>query len=215
MRTAEKANCVKEGIMFDFIRGTVVKKDPEYCVLDVGGVGFRIYTSLTSAGAAKEGETALFYTYLAVKEDDLSLYGFLSEDELYAFKLLISVSGVGPKVAASILSQMPAVEFCMAVISGNHKAISKAKGVGPKLAQRIVLDLKDKVKKHAVEDAAASTGAGEEMFKPQDDSAFNEAVEALMVLGYNIQKAKQAVSLVYEDGMRLEDIVRLALKSSV
>ena len=103
----------------------------------------------------------------------------------------------------------------MAVISGNHKAISRAKGIGPKLAQRIVLDLKDKVKKTAAGEEGDTFGAGELPAAPQEDSVFHEAVEALMVLGYNIQKARQTVSLVYADGMKLEEVVRQALKKSV
>ncbi len=203
--------------MFDFIRGFVRKTEPEYCVLDVGGVGFRIYTSLSSIGAVAIGEEVTFYTHLVVKEDDMSLFGFITEDELNAFELLISVSGVGPKVAVAILAQMTAAEFCTAVISGNHKALSKAKGVGAKLAQRVVLELKDKVKKSFDVDGETSgalDSLGQDILGALSDNGgtFNEAVEALMVLGYNTQRARQAVGKVYQDGMALEELVKAALK---
>ena len=200
--------------MFDFIRGFVRKLETEYCVVEVGGVGFRIYTSLSSIGSVDVGEEVVFYTHLVVKEDDMTLFGFATDDELSAFELLISVSGVGPKVAVGILSQMSPADFCTAVISGNHKAISKAKGVGPKLAQRIVLELKDKIKK-TFDDQTLTAQTGD-ITGPAAINAggvFDEAVEALMVLGYNTQKARQAVGRVYSDGMPLEELVKAALKA--
>ncbi|MBO5418308.1 MAG: Holliday junction branch migration protein RuvA [Clostridia bacterium] len=200
--------------MFDFIRGFVRKLEAEYCVVEVGGVGFRIYTSLSSIGSVDVGEEVVFYTHLVVKEDDMTLFGFATDDELSAFELLISVSGVGPKVAVGILSQMSPADFCTAVISENHKAISQAKGVGPKLAQRIVLELKDKIKKTFDDQASAAQSVGAtETAVVNAGGVFDEAVEALMVLGYNTQKARQAVGRVYSDGMTLEDLVKAALKA--
>ena len=124
--------------MFDFIRGFVASKQPEYVVIDVGGVGFKIFTSMTSLGGCEEGETATFFTYLSVKEDDITLFGFTSSQELDTFKMLLDVSGVGPKLAVSVLSQMTVTDFSMAVAGGNHKTLSKLKGIGPKTAQKIV-----------------------------------------------------------------------------
>ena len=197
--------------MFDFIRGFVASKQPEYVVIDVGGVGFKIFTSMTSLGGCEEGETATFFTYLSVKEDDIALFGFTSSQELDTFKMLLDVSGVGPKLAVSVLSQMTVTDFSMAVASGNHKTLSKLKGIGPKTAQRIVLELKDKISSRASTENVPDSGefAAASIFG--SDPVFDEAVEALMVLGYNQQKARAQVGSVYKSGMQLEQVVKDAL----
>ncbi len=197
--------------MFDFIRGFVASKQPEYVVIDVGGVGFKIFTSMTSLGGCEEGETATFFTYLSVKEDDIALFGFTSSQELDTFKMLLDVSGVGPKLAVSVLSQMTVTDFSMAVASGNHKTLSKLKGIGPKTAQRIVLELKDKISSRASTENVPDSGefAAASIFG--SDPVFDEAVEALMVLGYNQQKARAQVGSVYRSGMQLEQVVKDAL----
>ncbi|MBO7504376.1 MAG: Holliday junction branch migration protein RuvA [Clostridia bacterium] len=197
--------------MFDFIRGFVASRQPEYVVIDVGGVGFRIYTSMTSVGACEEGETATFFTYLSVKEDDITLFGFTSPQELDTFKMLLDVSGVGPKLAVSVLSQMTVTDFSMAVASGNHKTISKIKGIGPKTAQRIVLELKDKISSSASAEPDNGTGDISTAGLFGTDPVYDEAVEALMVLGYNQQKARAQVGSVYRAGMTLEQVVKDAL----
>lgn len=197
--------------MFDFIRGFVASKQPEYVVIDVGGVGFKIFTSMTSLGGCEEGETATFFTYLSVKEDDITLFGFTSSQELDTFKMLLDVSGVGPKLAVSVLSQMTVTDFSMAVAGGNHKTLSKLKGIGPKTAQRIVLELKDKINSRASTENVPDSGefAAASIFG--SDPVFDEAVEALMVLGYNQQKARAQVGSVYRSGMQLEQVVKDAL----
>ena len=197
--------------MFDFIRGFVASKQPEYVVIDVGGVGFKIFTSMTSLGGCEEGEKATFFTYLSVKEDDITLFGFTSSQELDTFKLLLDVSGVGPKLAVSVLSQMTVTDFSMAVAGGNHKTLSKLKGIGPKTAQRIVLELKDKISSRASTENVPDSGefAAASIFG--SDPVFDEAVEALMVLGYNQQKARAQVGSVYRPGMQLEQVVKDAL----
>ena len=197
--------------MFDFIRGFVASKQPEYVVIDVGGVGFKIFTSMTSLGGCEEGETATFFTYLSVKEDDITLFGFTSSQELDTFKMLLDVSGVGPKLAVSVLSQMTVTDFSMAVAGGNHKTLSKLKGIGPKTAQRIVLELKDKISSRASTENVPESGefAAANIFG--NDPVFDEAVEALMVLGYNQQKARAQVGSVYRSGMQLEQVVKDAL----
>ena len=198
--------------MFEFIKGIVAGKDTESVVLDVSGVGFKINTSLVSACECEEGEIAKFFTYLSVKEDDISLYGFTTMNELRLFKELISVSGVGPKVAVSVLSQISVADFSSAVVTGNHKVLSKVKGIGPKLAQRIVLELKDKLV-NAQLDQGETTVPG----TPQTstlfvkDQVFEDAVEALCVLGHNQVKARAIVSSVYREGMTLEDVVKASL----
>lgn len=197
--------------MFDFIRGFVASKQPEYVVIDVGGVGFKIFTSMTSLGGCEEGETATLFTYLSVKEDDITLFGFTSSQELDTFKMLLDVSGVGPKLAVSVLSQMTVTDFSMAVAGGNHKTLSKLKGIGPKTAQRIVLELKDKINSRASTENVPDSGefAAASIFG--SDPVFDEAVEALMVLGYNQQKARAQVGSVYRSGMQLEQVVKDAL----
>lgn len=196
--------------MFEFIRGTLCKKGTEYCVVDVNGVGFRIYTDArTSSALGEPGDVITVYTYLQVKEDDLSLFGFAGQEELAVFNLLISVNGVGPKMALSIMSALHPSAISVAVATGDYKTLTAGKGVGPKLAQRIVLELRDKIKtsfdpaeETAVENALPETSAG----------ILQEAAAALVVLGYRTKEANQAVKAVYQDGMTLEELVKQALR---
>lgn len=198
--------------MFEFIKGFVAGKDSESVVVDVNGVGFKIFTSQTSAAGCEEGENVKFFTYLSVKEDDISLYGFLTLSELRIFKELINVNGVGPKVAISVLSQISVSDFSAAVVTGNHKLLSKVKGIGPKLAQRIVLELKDRlvgsVQREDLPQAEVKV-SGNALFGK--DPVFEDAVEALIVLGHNPAKARAIVASVYKEGMALEDIVKASL----
>lgn len=172
-------------------------------VLDVNGVGYMLKVGASAAEKASVGEKRKVYTYLNVREDAMELYGFLSEEELNLFKMLISVSGVGPKVGVAILSSVSPSEFALAVVTGNVKAITKAPGVGPKVAQRIILELKDKMKNAEIAEM------------PQDYGAFtdtsDEAVSALVVLGYSAAEAKNVLSKV-ESGLSVEDAVKSALK---
>ena len=189
--------------MYYYIEGTVAHKGIDFIVVDAGGVGYKINTTDSAVSKVSAGEKKKIYTYLNVREDALDLYGFLTEEELNLFKLLISVSGIGPKVGLGILSSIMPSEFALAVVTGNIKAITKAPGVGPKVAQRIILELKDKMKKAEIAEM------------PQDYGAFtdssDEAVSALMVLGYTQGEAKSVLSKV-EDGLSVEDTVKRALK---
>ena len=198
--------------MFEYIRGILQYKGTDYCVIDVNGVGFKIFTShITASGIGQAGETVTLYTYMSVKEDDISLFGFASREELSVFNMLISVSGVGPKMGIAVLAAMSPSEFSLAVATGDYKAISKSKGIGPKLAQRIVLELKDKISK----DIKAQEQAPEETFEPVPTGYIsNDAVSALMVLGYSSKEASKLVAKVYKDGMTLEETVRQALKQA-
>lgn len=211
-RSYHPKGCRKETVLFEFIKGIVAGKDTESVVLDVSGVGFKINTSLVSACECEESEIAKFFTYLSVKEDDISLYGFTTMNELRLFKELISVSGVGPKVAVSVLSQISVADFSAAVVTGNHKVLSKVKGIGPKLAQRIVLELKDKLV-NAQLDQGETTVPGTQQASTLfvKDQVFEDAVEALCVLGHNQVKARAIVSSVYREGMTLEDVVKASL----
>ena len=197
--------------MFEYLSGILKYRTEAYCVLDVGGVGFRIYTSSqASMAVGSVGQQVTFYTYMSVKEDDISLFGFASREELASFEMLISVSGVGRKVALCVLNALSPSEFSLAVATGDYKAISRSKGVGPKLAQRIILELKDKIAKDLQNDVAA---AGVAPGPVPAGYVSEDAVAALMVLGYSSKEASDSVRKVYQDGMKVEDIVRLALKN--
>ncbi len=193
--------------MFEFIQGRLCKKTQEYCVIQVGGIGFQVYTDIrTSAALGNIGEEVTVYTYLQVKEDGLSLFGFPSQEDLAVFQLLISVNGVGPKMALAILSAMTPSAFSVAVAQGDFKAITAGKGVGPKLAQRIILELKDKVKADL-----DGTKAPETVLEAEPD-LLQEAAAALLVLGYRNAEAVKAVKAAYRDGISLEELVKLSLR---
>lgn len=199
--------------MFEYLTGILKYRTQEYCVLDVNGVGFRIYTSsLAAMAVGNVGEQVTFYTYMSVKEDDISLFGFASREELASFEILISVSGVGPKVALAVLTAMSPSDFSLAVARGDYKAISKSKGVGPKLAQRIILELKDKIAKDLKDSGGFAETSG--TLSPVPAGYISEdAISALMVLGYSSKEATDSVRKVYQEGMSLEETVRLALKN--
>lgn len=194
--------------MFDFIRGIVRAVGTDDCVLEVGGIGFRIAVPQQTLGSlGRLGEESLLYTYFSVKEDGFSLFGFATEEERSLFTMLLAVSGVGPKVALAVLSTLNPAQFALAVATGDHRAISKSKGVGPKLAQRIVLELKDKVRK----DLQVTEEPGLPMEVPGSDVE-QEAISALLVLGYSAREASRAVQKVMTDDMLPEEVVRQALR---
>lgn len=189
--------------MFDSISGTLVRKTEAYAVVDVGGVGFKLLTTQAGLNAPAGGKVC-FYTYLHVREDVLDLYGFSTPEERSAFELLLSVSGVGPKAALSILSVLSFPELALAIVTNNPKAISKAGGVGPKLAQRIILDLKDKIQNKDLAPAAALPDV--------PAAAEDEALEALLVLGYRHDDALRALKNVPADAS-VEDKIKQALQN--
>ena len=199
--------------MFEYIRGILQYKGTDFCVIDVGGVGFRICTSyLTASALGQTGQTVTLYTYMNLKEEEISLFGFASREELSAFTLLISVSGVGPKVGVAVLASMSPSEFSLAVATGDYKAISRSKGVGPKLAQRIVLELKDKLSKDI---KSAETERGQSPEPIPAGYVAGDAISALMVLGYGSKEAARLAAKVYKDGMSLEETVREALRQGL
>lgn len=189
--------------MYHYIKGTVVLKGTNYLVIDNNGVGYRIFTSDSVLQRISVDKNEKIYTYLHIREDLMELYGFLTREELSTFEMLISVSGVGPKVGLSLLSTVPPSEFALAVVTNNVKAITRAPGVGPKVAQRIILELKDKLKNDQLIQEAV-------MYEEPAVDA-NEAVSALMVLGYSQGEAKKAVAAAGE-GTSTEETVRQALK---
>lgn len=195
--------------MFHHIKGTVFHVDPSRVVLDNGGVGYSINTSFFSASSVKKGEEALFYTYLHVREDAMELYGFATEEELSCYKMLTSISGVGPKAALAILSVVTPEKLALCVISEDEKALTKAPGVGKKLAQRIILELKDKLAKSQL---SVSGGAGVELPAPEINmGSAGEALAALTVLGYGRAEAAEALGGL-DESLPVEELVRQCLK---
>lgn len=194
--------------MFYSLTGEIVYRDSSSVAISCGGVAFRCAVTLTTLNelSDKKGNVTL-YTHLSVREDALELFGFYDESELDCFKMLISVSGVGPKAALAILSQLTPDRLALAISGGDIKSITKAQGVGPKIAQRVVLELKDKMK------TGASIGTGEQAAREQLSLETNtsEAVEALVMLGYSQSEAASAVSKL-DQNQSVEKLITQALK---
>ncbi|MFR1566385.1 MAG: Holliday junction branch migration protein RuvA [Christensenellales bacterium] len=194
--------------MYNYIKGKIAEINENTIVVECGGIGYELNVSANAASefSGKEGEVKI-YCYLCVREDDMSLFGFASKQEKTMFLKLISVSGVGPKLALTVLSGMNADGFAAAVVRSDTAALSKIKGVGKKTAERIALELKDKVSKEydVSIDSAAPTVAV---------SVNEDAVMALMTLGYSRQEAADAVGRVQTDGMTLEQLIFAAIKNA-
>lgn len=196
--------------MFYSITGIVVYTDTTSVALDCHGVAFKCFTTMnTLRQIGKKGESATLYTHLNVKEDALDLFGFSTEQELECFKILISVSGVGPKAGLAILSELTPEKLALSIATGDSKAITRAQGVGPKLAQRIALELKDKLAKGLelsvtspeIEAAGLAVSGGNQA----------EAVSALTMLGYGQSEAAVAVAKL-DETLSVEELIRQALK---
>jgi Holliday junction DNA helicase RuvA len=196
--------------MYAYIRGKLEAKGGDYIIIDAGGIGYKVFTSLSTLEAAGQtGNEFKAFTHLYVREDVMSLYGFATQEELGMFELLLTVSGVGPKAALALLSAVSPSKFGLAVITDDAKTLTRAQGIGAKMAQRIILELKDKIKK---EQLALNTGAGFEKAAVGGNSRQSEAISALMVLGYTMVEANRAVAAVYSEELDLESIIRNALK---
>lgn len=198
--------------MFDYLRGPVGRLAPGLAVIECAGVGYACRTTSHTVSALRPGEEAKLYTHLNVREDAMELYGFASEQERSCFQLLLSVSGVGPKAALSILSATGPEGLATAILTGNEKALTVANGIGKKIAQRILLELKDKLAKGQLPDAPEQYGGGGTVL-PQDKSA--EAGAALAVLGYGPAEIAAALKGLDLEALSLEDIVRQALRKMV
>lgn len=194
--------------MFSYIKGNLEVKNLNYVVIDVNGIGFKIFMSETAIQRLEEtGNTVKIYTHMNVKEDDLSLYGFITNEELRMFELLIGVSGVGAKSAISMLSSITPSKFALAVISNDVKTLTKIPGIGPKSAQRIILELKDKLKT----EEAIQTNNIELKTSIVEDNKLEEAVQALKVLGYTRQEIESVLAKIEINTLTVEDIIRKAL----
>lgn len=200
--------------MYAYIKGRLEARGGDYIIIEAGGIGYKVFTSLTTLEAAGQpGHEIKAFTHLYVREDIMSLYGFATQEELGMFELLLTVSGVGPKAGLALLSAVSPSKFGLAVITDDAKTLTRAQGIGSKMAQRIILELKDKIKK---EQLALNTGAGfEKAAVSGEGSRLSEAVSALMVLGYTPVEASRAVAAVYSDELDLETIIKNSLKSLI
>lgn len=195
--------------MYYYIKGTLAAKGDNCLVVDAGGVGYRIYTSLNCIEkAGSTGSEITVYTYLNVREDAMELYGFISEDERKMFMLLISVSGVGPKAGLALLSVATPDRLATAIVTGDEKLITKASGVGPKAAKRIILELRDKIDSDVlgIDSDGVILSTAEEVIA--DSRA--EAMSALVALGYSSQEAK-SVLVKLDANLSTEELIKKAL----
>ena len=198
--------------MLAYIKGRVAAMDEESLVLENGGIGYRILAPVPALNSLSKGQEARLYTHLQVREDAMVLYGFLSQDDLALFKLLIGVNGIGPKGAMGILSAVPADELRFAVLSEDTKAICRAPGIGVKTARKLILELKDRLSLEEAFEAASAPGGAVSPGQTADNRG--EAVQALTALGYSGAEALRAVNAVEGgESMDTEALLKAALKS--
>ncbi len=198
--------------MYAFIEGQVCEKNANTLVILAGGVGYLLNCSMTTLQAAPiTGETMRCYTWLSVREDAMELYGFATKEEKQLFLSLTSISGVGPKMALGLLGSMPLRDLNLAILLGDVTALSRAPGIGKKTAQRIALELKDKISQSDVEAPSGVTAAA--AASPLKADNFAEAIEALTALGYSSVEARNALSGVKDKDAPVDELIRLALRS--
>ncbi len=192
--------------MIAYLKGKLVIKSVDYIVIDVQGIGYKVYMSKTAIDKLEEEKEIKVYTYLKVREDDISLFGFNSLEELHMFELLISVGGIGAKSAIAILSNITPSKFALAVITSDVNTLKKLQGIGPKTAQRIILELKDKIKTEEAIENQENTIKQEEQI--QED--MEELIQALQVLGYRRYEINNILPKIKEE--TLEDRIKEALQ---
>ena len=197
--------------MFYYVNGTVAHMEPYLAVIDCGGVGYACRTTTYTLSSLKKGEKGKLYTYLNVREDAMELYGFATAEELNLFQQLISVSGVGPKAALSILSASTPANLALSIITGDEKALTCAQGIGKKIAQRVILELKDKLAKGQVTGGAGESYGGTGVTVIPENKR-SEASAALAVLGYSAAEINLALKDIDLEAHTLEEIIKLALK---
>ena len=193
--------------MFAYIKGILEEKENNYVVIDINGLGYKIFMSQNNIDSIGNiGEVVKAYTYVRVREDDISIYCFLTKEQLKMFELLISVSGVGAKSALVMLSCIEPSDFALAVISGNVKVLTKVPGIGNKSAQRIILELKDKLKEEQLEETYSNSSA-----QKDNSENINEAISGLMVLGYSRKDIEKAFEHLDIDNLSIEDLIKKGL----
>lgn len=190
--------------MFEFLIGDIVNINEDYIVLQNNGIGYKIFTSSNSIKKIEIGKKdQMLYTQLHVREDGLFLFGFTTEEEMEMFRLLLLVSKIGPKVGIGILSSMTSVQIKIAIINKNIEALCKAPGVGKKTAERIILELKDRIDRNII--------TSEEQDDMIINNSYNEAIEALMTLGYSRYEIEKSMKSIEIKEMDIEDIIRVVL----
>ncbi|OKZ56629.1 MAG: Holliday junction DNA helicase RuvA [Clostridium sp. 26_21] len=194
--------------MFAYIKGSLEMKSNGYIVIDINGLGYKIFMSQNNIDTIGELHNIIkVFTYVKVREDDISIYGFKTQEELKMFELLISVSGVGAKSALVMLSCIEPSDFAIAVISNDIKVLTKVPGIGNKSAQRIILELKDKLKEEQLEEKLKDSSK-----KTKDNSEnINEAISGLMVLGYSKKDIEKAFEHLDIDNLSIEDLIKKGL----
>ena len=204
----------EEPDLFYYLNGVVAHVEPYLAVIDCNGVGYACRTTSYTLSALKKGEKGKLFTHLNVREDAVELYGFATAEELRLFQQLISVSGVGPKAALSILSASTPANLALSIITGDEKALTTAPGVGKKIAQRVILELKDKLAKgQTISGAGESYGGTGVTVIPENK--LSEATAALAVLGYSQGEINIALKGIDLDGQSLEQVIKQALKKMV
>ncbi len=202
--------------MFYYLDGTVAEILPNLAVIDCGGVGYACMTTNNTLASLKKGQRGKLYTFLNVAENAFGLYGFASQSELTSFKLLIGVSGVGPKAALAILSAGTPETLAMAIVTGDEKSLTAAPGIGKKIAQRIILELKDKMAKETAVSGGLDFSGGKGAPAPAlFTNKATEAAQALAVLGYSTAEVSAALKGIDVENLSLEDIIRQSLKRMV
>lgn len=196
--------------MFAYIKGSLEEKSNNYVVIETGGIGYKIFMSEPAINQLGDiGDLVKVYTHYHVREDEISLYGFLSNEELKTFELLISVSGVGTKLALVILANIEPSSFALAVISNDTSKLVKIPGIGAKTAARMILELKDKLKNNEI----ISRTAKEEKIQIYDEEKVNEAIAALQVLGYNRREIEKVMQKLEKEDLSVEELIKECLKN--
>jgi len=199
--------------MFYYLDGIISEIDPGAVCVDIGGVGYKCYTSMNTISYLEKGKKAKLYTYCYIKEDAFDIFGFADKNEKRMFELLISVSGVGPKAAIAILSVNSPEDLAMAIISENDKALTTAPGIGKRIAQRVILELKDKISKESP--TVSMTSGKQRVGSTLPGSKVADASAALAVLGYSPAEVNAALRTIDAETMTTEEIIKAVLKSSL
>ncbi len=195
--------------MFYHLEGTVAELQPNLVVMDCGGIGFALNATLNTVSTLKNGDRVKLYVAESIGENNFDLYGFASKSEKRCFEMLISVSGIGPKAALSILSYNTPDSLALSILNSDVKALTVAPGIGKKIAQRVILELKDKISKEMDSSVLDFSGV---QIPAVDDSEISDALKALSVLGYSSAEVSQALKRVDTTGMKAEEIIKSVLK---
>lgn len=198
--------------MYDYLKGELVYKHMDYIVVEVGHIGYKVMTSQFTASQLKQGETVTVYTELIVREDYMGLCGFSDREELKVYQLLTSISGIGPKVGLAMLSNMPYAELTRCILTGDVKTLQKAPGIGAKTAQRIVLELKDKLSKSLQNIPLPLELAMQASEKSKWEDNLKDAMEAMVQLGYKASDVEKIFAAIEEPNATVEELIKQALR---